>query len=353
MSGRAKADGRRDPAPPEFSSRPAAKLLLAIGLALLAGCDFTPDGPLAVQPIEVAGLHTAWALNQIEAPVDFEFFEGALYILGGATEPELWRIPLAAEEPVLERIPLAGFPEGPPIMLESNRNLLYISGSWGMEVFAIRPDGSQLGAPRQAGGTRDFIPWITGEFLRVGRREGILIDIYMPVPWNPQELRSGWGWLPQTLDTKLSRSGVYPLSDLYIESDPFDQVHALMNNSGALIRYDMWGTSTLVTWLPERMILIGKASANRGYGTVLERVTNGLEMSCGGMLWATVGEKGQQVAIYDPQNYAMIQMLGFKADDLLDANWAECGVWQVGLSAKSGRVVVGRREVVGEREGGG
>ena len=317
--------------------------LTAITLAVVAGCHPGPEVPPDVEPVEVAGLNTAWALNQIEAPVDFEFFEGSLYILGGTLAPELWRIPLSTAEPRPERVPLTGFPEGRPYMIESNRHLLYISGSWGMEVFAIRPDGSQLGAPRQAGGTRDFIPWITGEFLRVGAREGILIDILMPVPWQPREIRSGWGGLPQTPETRLSRSWVYPLSDLFIESDRMDQVHALMNNSGALIRYDMWGNSTLVTWLPDRMILIGRASANRGYGAALERVTNGLEISCSGMLWATVGEKGQQVAIYDPEDYSMIQMLGFRADDLLDANWAECGAWRVGLSRKSGRVILGHR----------
>lgn len=321
-------------------ARRASRIVVAPVLVVLAVCAGEPADP--VREIDIMGLDASWSLDEIERPVDVELFGGDLYILAGGDEPELWRVGLGDAKPSPVRVRIEDAPEGRPRMLESNAHLLYLAGEWGADILAIRPDGRAIGAPRRLFGDYDFVPWITGELLKVGsdHRPGILIEASVPV--GSRERSRLWGALPRTADRVLRRGESPPFSDVFIESDALGQVHAILNSSGAMVRYDHEGEATLVRWLPQDMVEVGLLSTSGRYGEPLEHTVNGLELSCDGYLWVSVGEAEQRVALIDPRDYRVVQRLAFEATDLRDATWTHCGDWVVGLSSKSDRVVVGR-----------
>ena len=290
------------------------------------------------------GFAETWELSEIDQPIDFEFLDGALYVVAGTESPELWKIEFGLR-PVATQLPLDGLPAAPGRLLESSGSLLFLAGYWGSDVYSLFPDGVVGGAFRNVSRARDFIPWTEGDFLLSSPpgSPGRVIEASRRRRRGGEHLR-GWGSLPDTEIRKVTRSEASPLGDVLIERDLDGRVHAVMNRDGILIQYRRDGEPTLVSWLPDDMVSVGRDVAIAGYGQPLRQMINGFELDCEGRLWATVGRRDQRVVVLDAESYEVERRWHFDVPMFDDAFYSSCGDWVVGLSKSSGRLIVGRIE---------
>lgn len=313
-------------------------------LVFAAACAPEPEVVDGFEEVEIAGLTQAWRAVSLPAVADVEFLDGELYIASGEADPLLSRMVLDRRPIVQSRRMVLPEP-GRPRRLETNGRLLYLSGEWGRDIFALDRDGQLFGAPRTVSGVREFIPWDTGEFLVVGSpmRPAVLLEA--SVPGSRGEGRRGWGMLPTVADGSLVRGDAEPWATVSIDRDPFQQVHALVTSAGALVQFDRLGEATLVRFLPEDLRDVGTRAALRGYGASVEPSMNGVEVSCEGHVWISAGHDAQRVAVLDPRTYRVVRRLSFGVPGLIRARWSSCGDWVVGWSDRTGALVVGRADV--------
>ncbi len=314
----------------------------AAGMGVLTtGCRPPPEVDAELVSVTVPGLTVAWRIPSIPGVADIEFVDGKLYVTSGVNAPALSRIELG-HRPTITPLPLDVSTVGRPRRLETNGRFLYLSGDWGSQTYALTLEGRQFGEPRRISGGREFVPWIGGEFVVVGSPQRPVVLLEASVPRGSGEHRRGWGVLPTVAGGSLRRADTEPWASISIASDHLDQLHALVESEGVLVRYDAWGEPSLVRFLPDDMKQIAAQSALGGYGEPMASPMNGLEASCEGYLWVSVGEHAQRVAVLDPRDYRVVSRLEFKVPGLTRARWTSCGDWVVGWSSKTGQLVLGR-----------